>query len=108
MLLNLQAALERHRGVNRQVAWPRVKTSMTREEAYQRLLRPGTVLAADVKSALKEGQDYPLQTPAGETLSGRVEFVREQRGFCVTVRELKNALLLFTIEGSPGNIEVQA
>jgi hypothetical protein len=33
--------------------------------------------------------------------------VRPLRGFCVTVRELKDALLWFTIEGTPGKIEVQ-
>jgi hypothetical protein len=39
--------------------------------------------------------------------NGRVEFVRPLRGFCVTVRELKDALLWFTIEASPGKIEVK-
>jgi hypothetical protein len=29
------------------------------------------------------------------------------RGFCVSVRELNDALLWFTIEGMPGKIEVQ-
>jgi hypothetical protein len=41
MLLSLQVALERHRGAARQVAWPRQKVSVAREEAYRKLLAAG-------------------------------------------------------------------
>jgi hypothetical protein len=34
--------------------------------------------------------------------------IRAGRGFCVTVRELNDALLWFTIEGTAPNLEVQA
>jgi hypothetical protein len=37
----------------------------------------------------------------------RAEFLRPLRGFCVSVRELNDALLWLTIEGTPGKIEVQ-
>lgn len=37
-----------------------------------------------------------------------MEFLREPRGFCLSVRELNDALLWLTIEGVPGSIEVQA
>jgi uncharacterized protein YndB with AHSA1/START domain len=97
MLTSLKWALERHRGEERNVAWPRQKTNVSREEAYARLLRAGDFFIEDPSAALREGQQYSLKTFSGETFSGRVEFVRPLRGFCVT-----------TIEGSPGNIEVQA
>jgi uncharacterized protein YndB with AHSA1/START domain len=108
MLLGLQVALERHRGVARQVAWSRVKVSISREEAYRKLLSAGALFAQDLKTALKTGAEYSLRTTTGEDYSGRVEFLRELRGFCITVRELNDALLWLTIEGAPGSIEVQA
>lgn len=36
-----------------------------------------------------------------------MEFVVPHRGFCVSVRELKDALLWLTIEGTPEQIEAQ-
>jgi len=108
MLASLKWALERHRGEERNVAWPRQKTNVSREEAYARLMRTGSFFAENPATVLREGHEYSLQTFSGETFSGRVEFVRPLRGFCVTIRELNDALLWFTIEGSPGSIEVQA
>jgi uncharacterized protein YndB with AHSA1/START domain len=108
MLLSLQVALERHRGAARQVAWPRLKVSCSREDAYQKLLAAGALFSQDVQSVLKPGEPYSLATTNGDSFSGRVEFVRETRGFCLTVRELNDALLWLTIEGTPGKIEVQA
>jgi len=107
MLLSLQVALERHRGVPRQVAWPRVKVSDSREEAYRKLLSGGALFAQDLGAALRPGENYSVATPEGQPYSGRVEFVRENRGFCLSVQELNGALLWLTIEGVPGSIEVQ-
>jgi uncharacterized protein YndB with AHSA1/START domain len=108
MLLGLQVALERHRGVARQVAWPRVNVTISREDAYRKLLRRGAFFSQDVESVLKPGEAYSLTTTGGESFTGRVEFVREPRGFCLTVHELNDALLWLTIEGPPDKIEVQA
>lgn len=108
MLLSLQVALERHRGIARQVAWPRLKVTVSREVAYRKLLSDGALFTQDPTAALKPGQTYSLTTVAGESYSGRVEFVREPRGFCITIHELNDALLWLTIEGAPGSIEVQA
>jgi uncharacterized protein YndB with AHSA1/START domain len=107
MLLSLKVALERHRGMARQVAWPRLKVSLAREEAYAKLLQPGGLFVADAKAALHPGADYALRSVTGESFSGHVEFLVEPRGFCVTVREMNDALLWLTIEGAPGSIEVQ-
>jgi len=107
MLASLKWLLERHKGEVRKVAWPRQKTSLSREEAYARLLKPGNFFSGDLAAVLREGQKYSLQTFSEGTFSGQVEFVRPLRGFCVTVEELNDALLWFTIEGAPGQIEVQ-
>jgi uncharacterized protein YndB with AHSA1/START domain len=107
MLLGLQVALERHRGIDRQVAWPRLKVNLSREEAYRKLMSAGSVFAVDAEAALKPEQKYSLKTTTGEVYSGRVEFVRAQRGFCVSVREMNDALLWLTIEGVSGKIEAQ-
>jgi uncharacterized protein YndB with AHSA1/START domain len=107
MLLSLQWALEHHRGENRQVAWPRHKVNLSRAEAYARLLQAGGVFASDVNSRLQPERDYSLETATAEHYSGRVQFVRALRGFCVSVRELNDALFWLTIEGAPGKIEVQ-
>jgi uncharacterized protein YndB with AHSA1/START domain len=108
MLLGLQVALERHRGIARRVAWPRLKVMISREEAYRKLLGAGALFTSDVRAALKPGESYSLTTTMGDLFTGRVEFVREPRGFCLSVRELNDALLWLTIEGVPGSTEVQA
>jgi hypothetical protein len=36
-----------------------------------------------------------------------VEFLREDRGFCFSIKELNDALFWLTIEGAPGQIEAQ-
>jgi hypothetical protein len=108
MLASLRWALERHAGEERKVAWPRVKVDVSREEAYLKLLAAGNLFVESPETILRDGQEYLLKTFAGENFSERAEFIRPLRGFCVSVRELNDALLWFTIEGSPGKIEVQA
>jgi len=107
MLRSLQVALGRHRGIPRQVAWPRLKVALSREAAYQKLLSAGALFTHDLSSMLKPGEKYSVSTPAGESYSGRVEFLREHRGFCLTVHEMNDALLWLTIEGAPESVEVQ-
>jgi hypothetical protein len=48
-----------------------------------------------------------LEAATGESFEGRVEFVRPPRGFCLSVRHLNDALLWLTIEGIPGEHDVQ-
>lgn len=107
MLLGLRWALERHRGVERQVAWPRVKSALSREETYRRLMRAGGLFVEDAGIRLRAGESYAMRSTIGETFSGRVELRRERRGICVSVLELNDALLWLTIEGGPGKIEAQ-
>jgi len=106
MLLNLRHYLERHTGTPRRVAWPRLKVSMSREEAYARLTAPGG-LFREGTGGLAAGAEYMLEAATGENFEGRVEFVRAPRGFCIGVRELNDALLWMTIEGSGEEHEAQ-
>jgi len=108
MLTSLRWIFEHHPGEERRVAWPRRKTSLTREEAYRRLLAAGNLFTTQLDSALHEGRPYSLENFRKERFTGSVEFLRPLRGFCLSVRELNDALLWFTIEGAPGQIEVQA
>lgn len=106
MLVNLRHYLERHAGTPRRVAWPRQKVSVSREEAYRQLAAPGG-LFREGAGGLAAGSDYMLEAATGESFEGRVEFVRAPRGFCLSVRHLNDALLWITIEGIPGEHEVQ-
>jgi len=95
-------------GKERQVAWPRLKVGVTREEAYGLLTMKRGICSEDLNSLLQPGKHYSATTASGERFTGTVEFVCAGRGFCLTVREMMDALLWLTIEGVPGNIEVQA
>jgi uncharacterized protein YndB with AHSA1/START domain len=106
ILLNLQWSLERHPGADRQVRWPRQKVDLTREETYARLLRSSSLFAGDL-TTFKPGDSFALKTTTGENWTGKVEFIKPLRGFCLSIRELGDALLWVTIEGSPGTIEAQ-
>lgn len=107
MLLNLRYYLERHSGQPRDVAWPRHKVEMSRANIYDRLLAPGGIFAEGALKKLHEGQRYSLETAAGEEWAGRVEFLVRERGFCVTVESMNDALAWLTIEGSGPAHEAQ-
>jgi len=62
-------------------------------------LRQVTILVPD-RSILPRGA-----RPLG-VICGHTEFLRPLRGFCVSVRELNDALFWLTVEGAPGKIEV--
>ena len=93
MLLSLRWMFERHPGVTRQVVWPRVKTALTRQTAYERLLAADGIFVEDAGAVLREGTSYALRATTGETYSGKAEFRRDGRGFCLSVRELNDSLL---------------
>ena len=107
MLVNLRHYLERHAGVPRQVAWPRKRVAVTRAEAYARVAGADGLLTSGAPTLLLSGSPYEASTAWGDRYTGRLEFVVATRGFCVTVKELNDALLWLTIEGVPGEHEVQ-
>ncbi|HME11650.1 MAG TPA: SRPBCC domain-containing protein [Candidatus Acidoferrum sp.] len=110
MLVSLRHALERHRGQTRLVAWPKVKTTLSREEAYRKLAAAGALFTqgfGDPGGEYRDGAEYALTTETGENISGEVEFVRPPRGFCLRVSQWNDALLWASIEGTSGELEVQ-
>jgi uncharacterized protein YndB with AHSA1/START domain len=100
MLINLRHYLERFAGNDRGVAWPRLEVEIPRPRIYEMLAAPGALFAGGAPSESSEGKSYALKAATGEEWSGRVEFVKPPRGFCVTVKELNDALLWLTIEGA--------
>jgi uncharacterized protein YndB with AHSA1/START domain len=107
MLFNLREYLERHAGVPRLVAWPRVQAEMAREAIYESLAGPGGIFAEGALGKLREGAMYSLRTSTDEVWSGRVAFIMPPRGFCVTIDSLNDALAWLTIEGAGGTFDAQ-
>jgi len=99
MLVNLRHCLERHPGQPRLVAWPRHKAEIPRETIHAKLTGANGIFAEGA-AGLREGARYSLRTATGDLWSGRVEFMRPPRGFCVSVESLNNALAWLTIEGA--------
>jgi len=67
MLLSLRWSLERHPGVPRQVAWPRVKTALSSQDAYAKVVSSGGVLIEDASGLLNQGSSFVLRTTTGAT-----------------------------------------
>ncbi len=107
ILLSLRLLLERHRGQERKVAWPRQPVTMTRQEAYRKLLRPDGLFQEDAAASLQEGQPFVLTTVGGEKLSGHTELVKESRGICLRVTEWDDALFWVSLEGGDGKVSAQ-
>jgi uncharacterized protein YndB with AHSA1/START domain len=107
MLASLRWWLEVHSHETRLVTWRRVKVTLSREDAYRRLTATKFLFTEHPADVLRDGAAYKLRAATGERLSGVVEFIRVDRGFCLTVEELNKALLWFSIEGTAPNIEVQ-
>ncbi len=106
ILLSLQWIFKRHPGAARQVVWPRVKTQLSREAAYAKILSAGGIFVEDARQMLAAGGSFALRTTVDGDYSGKAEFLRQDRGVCLSVKELNDALFWVTIEGVPGKIEV--
>ena len=107
ILLSLRLLLERHRGHERKVAWPRVPVKLTRQEVYRRLLRPDGLFRQDAATKLHARLRFALATADGEKLSGQVEMVKEPRGICLRVMEWDDALFWVSLEGVDANVNAQ-
>jgi len=107
MLLNLRHYLERHAGAPRLVAWPRRKVTCPRDEAFSKLAGSDGLFTTDALARARPGDSLSLHSATGEVFNGQLEFFVPPRGFCVTLKNLNDALLWLTIEGAPGQHEVQ-
>jgi len=53
------------------------------------------------------GDALSLEAATGEQFAARLEFLVPPRGFCISIANLNDALLWLTIEGAPGEHDVQ-
>jgi uncharacterized protein YndB with AHSA1/START domain len=99
-LRSLRHYLERHRGRDRvfKLAW--VTTSLSREQAWARLLGPGGFRLVPAEPV--EGQRFEVELPGGERFSGDVVLSLARQTVAGTVRELDDGwfrLLTWSIPG---------
>jgi uncharacterized protein YndB with AHSA1/START domain len=85
-LRSLRHYLKRHRGRDRKAARALVTTTLSREEAWARLLGPGGFTVTPVHP--REGERYEVVTPGGRRYSGTVELHLPGQTLAGTVREL--------------------
>ena len=97
----LRHYLERHRGRQRQVVWPRVPMDLTLMQAWGRLMSRDGLLADGRIEGLREGDRYAIRTAAGDDLRGTV-LVNEAPDFAGTAENWNDALFRVHIEGSSG------
>jgi uncharacterized protein YndB with AHSA1/START domain len=103
-LRSLRLYLRRHFGRSRHVAWARVTTDLTVEEAWRRLTPPGGFRPN--APAMDEGQPYSVDSPTGDRFQGRVDMSLPGRAFQGTVTELDDALFRLSVERSAGKTGV--
>jgi hypothetical protein len=99
-LASLRHYLERHRGRDRQfrIAW--LSTTLSRDEAWNRLVGPGgfRFSPADVKA----GQPYAVLLPGGGRVSGTVALHLPHQTLAGTVRELDDGWFRILTWSVPG------
>jgi uncharacterized protein YndB with AHSA1/START domain len=99
-LASLRHYLERHRGQDRTFRIARLFTSLSREEAWTRLIGPGgfQFSPADVKA----GQAYDVLLPGGGRLGGIVALHLPRQTLAGTVRELDDGWFRILTWSVPG------
>jgi uncharacterized protein YndB with AHSA1/START domain len=99
-LASLRHYLERHRGKDRvfEVTW--LLTSLSREEAWARLVGPGGFRFTPPEPAT--GQPYQVIVPGGERLSGKVALHLPRQTLAGTVRELGDGWFRILTWSVPG------
>jgi uncharacterized protein YndB with AHSA1/START domain len=99
-LASLRHYLERHRGRDRQfrIAW--LSTTLSRDEAWNRLVGPGGFRFSppDVKA----GQPYAVLLPGGGRVSGTVALHLPRQTLAGTVRELEDGWFRILTWSVPG------
>lgn len=97
-LRSLRHYLERHAGTPRRVAWARLPTSLSVEEAWARVMGGRGLFDARSVGDVAEGDAYHLTGPSGEAWDGRVLIHRPPTDFSGTVTHLNDALLRYVHE----------
>lgn len=97
----LKHYLERHRGTPRRVAWARKMFSLTREQAWARLLSPAGIQFDGTPSALRASGPFSLRTSGGDRLEGTVSHFQPPLEFAGTVKNLNDAYLRISLDDLP-------
>ena len=99
-LASLRHYLERHLGHDRdfQIGW--LATSLSRDEAWARLVGPGGFRFSPADA--KAGQPYDVLLPGGERLSGTVALHLPRQTLAGTVRELDDGWFRILTWSVPG------
>lgn len=98
-LRSLRLYLERHRGRDRHVAWPRITHRLTRAEAWRRVLGE-RALVREGTLPLGEGAPFAILASTGDRFEGVVELVREPQILALRVTNLADALLRVELCGN--------
>lgn len=101
---SLRLYLRRHRGRDRHVAWARATTSLSVEEAWQRLTAPGGFTPRP--DGLAEGRPYTVDAPTGDRFAGTVDLWMPGRALQGTVSDQDDALFRMASERSAGKTGV--
>lgn len=100
-LQGLRHYLEKHRGEERQVIWPRVAMDLPLREAWGRLMSRDALLAEGRVEGLREGDRCTIRTASGDELRGTV-LINDPPDFAAVVENLNDALFRVHVEASAG------
>jgi uncharacterized protein YndB with AHSA1/START domain len=101
-LRSLRHYLERHRGEDRRVAWPKAPVSVDAEEAWRRLLGPEGFVREGSIEGLKEGERYRVKAATGERFEGQVVVNEPPFEFAGTIENLSDALISLRVHEVAG------
>ena len=101
-LRSLRHYVERHDGARRRVAWPRIATTVSYEEAWRRLMSERGLRLLQPAQSLREGDRYEIEAVTGERFTGRVLVVRRPTDFSGTLDQHHDGLLRVLMEGMAG------
>lgn len=89
----LRHYLERHRGQERRVIWPRVRVGVPAAEAWRRMLGSDGFLREGAVDGLREGDRYHMKTASGDLFEGVVAVNDPPIDFAGTVENLNGGYL---------------
>lgn len=102
-LRSLRHYLEHHHGEKRHAVWVRRKTSLSREEAWNRLLGPEGLVREGSLQDLKADERYSVTAATGDRFEGIVHTFYPKWQFGATVENLNDSLLRVELEPGSGD-----
>jgi len=100
-LRGLQHYLEVHRGSPRRVVWARQPFSISRAEAWKRVMSPQALLREGRIEGLREGESYRIVTADGDVLEGVAYKSEPPHDFVASVNNLNRSFLRVQFDDLP-------